>query len=57
MSKSTKRKHVTKEVTDNYVLPSEKQTIVKVSGYHQVFIYPPGFGMLLLVFDVKIFLI
>lgn len=30
MSKATKRKHVTKEVLDDYVLPTEDQTIVKV---------------------------
>lgn len=30
MSKATKRKHVTKEVLDEYVLPEEKQQIVKV---------------------------
>lgn len=30
MSKTTKRKHVTKEVLDGYVLPAENQKIVKV---------------------------
>nr|CAG4652348.1 EOG090X0KPP [Triops cancriformis] len=30
MSKTTKRKHVTKEVTDNFVLPTPDQSIVKV---------------------------
>ena len=30
MSKATKRKHVTKQVLDEYVLPDEKQSIVKV---------------------------
>ncbi|VDI07301.1 probable RNA-binding protein EIF1AD, partial [Mytilus galloprovincialis] len=30
MSKATKRKHVTKEVLDEYVLPEENQQIVKV---------------------------
>lgn len=30
MSKATKRKHVTKEVLDDYILPTEDQTIVKV---------------------------
>jgi probable RNA-binding protein EIF1AD len=30
MSKATKRKHVTREVLDEYVLPVEKQQIVKV---------------------------
>ena len=30
MSKATKRKHVTKEVLDDFVLPTEKQKIVKV---------------------------
>jgi probable RNA-binding protein EIF1AD len=32
MSKATKRKHVTKELLDNYDLPTENQTIVKVLG-------------------------
>nr|SVE91544.1 EOG090X0KPP [Daphnia sinensis] len=32
MSKTTKRKHVTKEVLDGYVLPAENQKIVKVLG-------------------------
>jgi len=31
MSKATKRKHVTKEVMDDYVVPDENQEIVKVS--------------------------
>ena len=31
MSKATKRKHVTKEVLDDFILPSEKQQIVRVS--------------------------
>jgi probable RNA-binding protein EIF1AD len=30
MSKATKRKHVTKEVLDEYVLPEGKEQIVKV---------------------------
>jgi len=30
MSKATKRKHVTKEVLDDYILPTEDQSIVKV---------------------------
>lgn len=30
MSKATKRKHVTKEILDNYELPTDKQEIVKV---------------------------
>lgn len=30
MSKATKRKHVTKEVLDEYVLPEDKQQIVRV---------------------------
>lgn len=30
MSKATKKKHVTKEVMDDYVLPEDDQTIVKV---------------------------
>jgi probable RNA-binding protein EIF1AD len=30
MSKATKRKHVTKEVLDDYVLPEDNQKIVKV---------------------------
>ena len=30
MSKATKRKHVTKEVLDQYVLPEGKKEIVKV---------------------------
>lgn len=30
MSKTTKRKHVTKEVLDSYVLPEDNQKIVKV---------------------------
>nr|CAG4650659.1 EOG090X0KPP [Sida crystallina] len=30
MSKATKRKHVTKEVMDDFILPNEKQSIVKV---------------------------
>nr|CAG4647583.1 EOG090X0KPP [Megafenestra aurita]SVE92794.1 EOG090X0KPP [Megafenestra aurita] len=32
MSKTTKRKHVTKEVLDSYVLPEDNQKIVKVLG-------------------------
>nr|SVE85905.1 EOG090X0KPP [Daphnia pulicaria] len=32
MSKATKRKHVTKEVLDDYVLPEDNQTIVKILG-------------------------
>ena len=32
MSKATKRKHVTKELLDNYDLPTENQSIVKVVG-------------------------
>nr|SVE75535.1 EOG090X0KPP [Daphnia dolichocephala] len=32
MSKATKRKHVTKEVLDGYVLPEESQQIVKILG-------------------------
>ncbi|KAK3751487.1 hypothetical protein QZH41_009192, partial [Actinostola sp. cb2023] len=32
MSKATKRKHVTKEVMDDYVVPDDNQEIVKVSG-------------------------
>jgi hypothetical protein len=30
MSKATKRKHVTREVLDEFVTPEEKQIIVKV---------------------------
>lgn len=30
MSKATKRKHVTKEVLDNFILPDENQQIVRV---------------------------
>ena len=30
MSKATKRKHVTREVLDDYVLPKENEMIVKV---------------------------
>nr|CAG4649863.1 EOG090X0KPP [Scapholeberis mucronata]SVE94022.1 EOG090X0KPP [Scapholeberis mucronata] len=32
MSKATKRKHVTKEVLDEFILPAENQKIVKVLG-------------------------
>ena len=31
MSKATKRKHVTKEVLDDFVLPTPEQAIVKVT--------------------------
>jgi hypothetical protein len=34
MSKATKRKHVTREVLDEFVTPEEKQIIVKVKGVH-----------------------
>merc|ERR1712189_51423 len=32
MSKATKRKHVTREVLDDYVIPKEDETIVKILG-------------------------
>lgn len=32
MSKATKRKHVTREVLDDYVIPKEDETIVKVQS-------------------------
>nr|CAG4643648.1 EOG090X0KPP [Ilyocryptus agilis] len=32
MSKATKKKHVTKEVMDEYVLPEDNKTIVKIVG-------------------------
>ncbi|CAB4007136.1 probable RNA-binding EIF1AD [Paramuricea clavata] len=32
MSKATKRKHVTREVLDEFVTPEEKQIIVKITG-------------------------
>lgn len=31
MSKATKRKHVTKEVLDEFILPTENQQVVRVS--------------------------
>ncbi len=57
MSKATKRKHVTKEVLDQYVLPEGKKEIVKVIMDYlnhvtlllviawqldAVWLYPPG---------------
>jgi hypothetical protein len=37
MSKATKRKHVTREVLDEFVTPEEKQIIVKVkTGYFSI---------------------
>ena len=42
MSKATKRKHVTREVLDDYVIPENKQIIVKVVkcfGFFYVFFY------------------
>ncbi len=38
MSKATKRKHVTKEVLDDYVLPEDNQKIVKVCNYIKKFL-------------------
>ena len=32
MSKATKRKHVTKELLENYDMPTENQQIVKVTS-------------------------
>ena len=32
MSKATKRKHVTKELLDNYDVPTDNQSIVRVLG-------------------------
>lgn len=32
MSKATKRKHVTKEVLDEFILPTENQQVVRVCG-------------------------
>lgn len=39
MSKATKRKHVTKEVLDDYVLPENNQKIVKVHTVFRLFIF------------------
>jgi len=35
MSKATKRKHVTKEVLEDYYVPEDDEVIVKVSLYFQ----------------------
>lgn len=37
MSKATKRKHVTKEVLDEFILPTEGQQIVRVYSFFLVF--------------------
>ena len=39
MSKATKRKHVTKEVLDEFVLPDEKKEIVRVIGHLDLYHY------------------
>lgn len=36
MSKATKRKHVTREVLDEFVVPVEKQIIVKVECVYEI---------------------
>lgn len=44
MSKATKRKHVTKEILEEYYVPEEDETIAKVSASHSVsgefFLFP-----------------
>ncbi|KAJ7307541.1 hypothetical protein JRQ81_009566 [Phrynocephalus forsythii] len=47
MSQATKRKHVVKEVLEDYVVPSERQRIVRVLGtpgnnLHEVERWPPA---------------
>ena len=37
MSKATKRKHVTREVEEDLILPEPDQTIVKVKYFHKCF--------------------